>query len=277
MDATTPKRDRIIQLFDAARVEGVAYLFVLIALGRFTVQELGDVCGDERHRIYRYMHRLESRGFAMRVQNGRNEIWYPTPLAVELFAGRIEVENLPRLPSSSNQISFDKASLATPEEEEKLRHKIYLNSQYGLTGPAAAALLTDPWITPLRLVAWMQQVGEMKRNGFPFRKSPEAYALACLQRHDEPNKNAYHLAYAVLDQYLRQLPGEKDGDETADPADDLTIADARQDLLAEAWQAIQRITAEIENEPVHTRRMELKIKFESKLKEYQRLQEENDA
>jgi DNA-binding MarR family transcriptional regulator len=225
MSAITPNRTLLTQLFDAARVEGVAYLFALIALGRITVQELSDLSGDERHRIGRYLRRLESRGFVMRVQNGHGEQWFPTPRALELFEagsrpGNLLVDFLPATSSSSSDLIRSEDSdliRSDPEEEETNRHKIYLTQKYGLTGEKAAALAADPWITPLRLVAWMQQVKEMKRAGFKFTKSPEAYAISCLLRHDEPNQNAYHLAPAMLDEHLRWLPNAEEEEEDQDP------------------------------------------------------------
>ncbi len=216
MDPTT-KRDVLTHLYDSARVEGVSYLFALISLGRFTISEMVDLTGDERHRIGKYMRRLESRGYAQRVQNGRDELWYPTPRAIELLTGKMMVENLPSLPSSSSdQINQNQESLirSDPEEEEARRQKIYLNREYGLTGEAAAKIADDPDVTPLLLVAWMGQVGQMKRDGFRFTKSPEAYAIRCLLRHDEPNREALHLAPRTLDQHLRWMPHDDDEDDS---------------------------------------------------------------
>ncbi len=215
---TDTKRDSLVRLFDAARVEGVAYLFALIALGRFTVQELSDLSGDERHRIGRYLRRLESRGFAMRVQNGHGEQWFPTPLALELFPadahpGNLLVDFLPANPSSSESFSDQAVQIRSESEEEDSRCKIYLNKKYGLTGAKAQALLDDPLVTPLLMVAWMAQVYQMKRDGTKFYKSPEAYAISCLLRHDEPNEKAMHLAPQTLDQYLRWMPRNEDEDD----------------------------------------------------------------
>lgn len=213
------KRDSLTRLFDAARVEGVSYLFALIALGRFTVQELSDLSGDERHRIGRYLRRLESRGFAMRVQNGHGEQWFPTPLALELFGfsarpGNLLVENLPANPSSSSESFSDQAvQIRSESEEEDARCKIYLNRKLGFTGAKAQALVNDPLVTPLLMVAWMAQVGQMKRDGTKFYKSPEAYAISCLLRHDEPNAEAMHLAPQTLDQYLRWMPRDDDDED----------------------------------------------------------------
>ena len=222
------RRETLTHLFDAARVEGLAYLFALIALGRITVPELSDLSGDERHRIGRYLRRLESRGFAMRTQNGHGELWFPTPRALELFGlggaspANLLVDFLPPNPSSSSdQIRSSKASdsdLISEEEEESLRYIIYLNRHFNLIGPKAEALLGDPWVTPLRLVAWMQQVRQMERDKFHFTKNPESYAIHCLLRHDEPSRDAYHLAPAALDQILRWMP--RADVEEADPTPD---------------------------------------------------------
>jgi hypothetical protein len=219
-----PKRDKLMRLFDAARVEGVAYLFVLIALGRITVPELSDLSGDERHRIGRYLRRLESRGFAMRVQNGHGEQWFPTPIALELFGqgvgpANLLVDFLPPNSSSSDQIRDQSDQIRSdPEEEEAKRYKIYLNREFGFTGEKAAELVRDPWVTPLLMVAWMAQVGQMQRDGFKFTKSPEAYAIRCLLRHDEPNKAALHLAPQTLEQHLRWMPRDDDDEEDDDEA-----------------------------------------------------------
>jgi hypothetical protein len=214
------KRDTLIHLFDASRVNGVAYLFALIALGSATAPELADLCGDERHTIGRYLQRLESRGFAMRVQAGRYERWHPTPLAMNIFGGRMKVEILPSPSSSSSGPIFDQASQngsdRSDSEEEEIRQKNYLNQKYNLTGEKARALVADPWVTPLRLVAWMGQVLQMKRDGFKFTKSPEAYAIRCLLRHDEPNREAYHLAPRTLEEHLRWMPSDDDDDDDDD-------------------------------------------------------------
>src|SRR5512139_2443166 len=139
------KRDVLMHLYDSARVEGVSYLFALIALGRFTISEMVDLSGDERHRIGKYMRRLESRGYAMRAQTGHDEMWFPTPRALELLTG-MKVDFLPQLPSSSsNQLDQNQEILirSDPEEEEEFRQKIYLNRKYGLTGEAAKKIAAD--------------------------------------------------------------------------------------------------------------------------------------
>lgn len=212
------KRDALTQLFDAGRVVGVAYLFALIALGRVTVQELADLSGDERHRIGRFMRRLESRGFVIRVQHGHGEMWNPTPKALALFgappvalSANLLVDFLPANPSSSSdQIKDQSVFSDQSEEEEASRHKIYLLKKHNISGPKAAQLAADPWVTPLRLTAWLLQIGEMKRSGFKFRKSPEAYAISCLLRHDEANQRAYHDAQRALELDLRYMPRDDD-------------------------------------------------------------------
>lgn len=197
------RRETLIRLFDAARVNGVAYLFVICTLGQATIAELSDVCGDERHTIGRHLRRLESRGFAICVQDGHAERWHPTPIVMQLFRERLLVENVPTLPSSSDLIRSEGPDLIRPEseEEEANRKKMlqYLLSHHGVTGLKARELLGDAWVTPLRLTAWMIQVNEMKREGFQFHKSPEAYAISCLLRHDEPPRSAYNFAGRVLE------------------------------------------------------------------------------
>jgi len=201
-------RDLITALFDAATVNGVAYLFAIIALGSATVQELADLSNEHDQTVRRYLKRLESRGFVIRVQDGRADRFHPAPKALKLSPAHLLTKFSYVGPSSSSDLirdRSDQSDQSSEEEEGNLRKKRYLVRQYNLTGEKAAALLADPWVTPLRLVAWMQQVGEMKRNKFPFTKSPEAYAIRCLLRHDDPNRAAYHLAPAALDQYIRQL------------------------------------------------------------------------
>lgn len=218
----TDRREALTRIFDSARTSGVAYLFALITLGRMTTQELADLSGEERHKVARYLQRLESRGFALRVQSGKWEIWHPTPLALGLFGGKVDslmVDFLPSPPSSSSDQIRSEASdsdLISEEEEEEMRYKIYLNQKYKLTGPKAEALLSDPWVTPLRLVAWMYQVHQMARDKYPFRKSPEAYAIHCLLRHDEPSRDAEYAAPGLLDEMLRWMPAPEDEAEEDD-------------------------------------------------------------
>ena len=196
-------REALTRLFDSARVNGVAYLFALIVLGRASIPELVDLCGDERHTVGRYLHRLESRGFAVRVQDGRGELWHPTPLALQLFGARLLVEKLPALPSSSDLIRSDQSDqsdqIGSEEEEGSRQKKCQLARHYGFTGQLADRLVADPDIAPEDVIAWMVQVGQMKRDGFHFRRSEEAYALTCLLRHDQAPEQAYRDVRRLLE------------------------------------------------------------------------------
>lgn len=202
MTENPAKREAITQLFDSARVNGVAYLLAIIALGSATIPELVDMTGDERHTIGRYLARLESREFLIRVPSGRYERWFPTPKALALFGIR-SLETLPSpnplnimeegiLPSTLSSSSDPGSDLdqpdQDPEEEGTSRKEKCLEwvSRYNLTGHVAQQLVADAWLTPLRLVAWMLKVKAMQRAGFEFHKSPEAYAIQCLRRHHEP-------------------------------------------------------------------------------------------
>jgi len=213
------KREAITSLFDAARVNGVAYLLAIIALGSATIPELVDIIGDERHTIGRYLNRLESRQFLIRVQDGRVERWFPTPKAFGLLNSEPMKEVfLPPSSSSSSDPGSDqsdqiRSGLVPEEEEESRQEKYHLARQYNLTGRMAQSIIEDAWITPLRLVAWMVKVHSMARDGFGFRKSPEAYAIMCLLKHHEPPNDALHQAPALLDVYLRTMPGNHEEDE----------------------------------------------------------------
>jgi len=206
MTENPAKREAITGLFDAARVNGVAYLLAILALGSATIPELVDMTGDERHTIGRYLSRLESREFLIRVPSGRYERWFPTPKALALFGvgvhplkvvflpstNRVDIMEegiLPStLPSSSDPGSDqDQSDLVSEEEEEASRKEKCLQlRRYNLTGAAVQQLVADSWVTPQRLVAWLHKVKAMQRAGFEFHKSPEAYAIMCLRRHHEP-------------------------------------------------------------------------------------------
>jgi hypothetical protein len=124
--------------------------------------------------------------------------------------------------SSSDLINQSSESDQTDqiEEEEERGFKKYLCQKYNLTGTPAAALASDNEIYGDDICAWMYQVAQMKREGFKFRKSPEAYALACLLKHEVPSADALRNSSGSLDVHWRQFqqtraPLEENDDDTA--------------------------------------------------------------
>ncbi len=198
---------------------GLSILFVLWAMPRPLYEtEIARLIGRERHTLASLIPSLEMFGFVAGVGARPRQRWTLTERARQLLLPGLMVEKLPLAPSSSSDQIRDQSDQSDQiEEEEEMEQKIYLCREYNLTGPKAEALQTDPWVTPLRLCAWLGQVMQMAHDKFPFRKSPEAYAIACLLRHDEPSRDALHIAYATLDFYLRQMPH---GDDDEDDEDD---------------------------------------------------------
>lgn len=126
-------------------------------------------------------------------------------------------EILRRAPSSSSDQIRDQSDFSDQSDEEEAREeKIYLLKRNNISGPKAEQLTADPWVTPLRIMAWLLQVGEMKRTGFKFRKGPEAYAISCLLNHDEANQSAYHGAQRTLEVELRYMPRAGDDEDDED-------------------------------------------------------------
>lgn len=218
------RRDGVTSLFDAARVNGVAYLFAIVALRSATIPELAVITNTERHTVTRWVIHLESREFVIRAQNGRADRFFPTPQALALLGLSDMVEILPSTSSSSDQLLSERAieTQADPEEEERQREKNYLVAYYGITGKMAQALVEDSWISSEHIVAWMSHVHGLQRDGRKFRKSPEAYAITCLLNHHEPPQRAMHAANESIVTTL-QMAGytfpDDEADEEAERAD----------------------------------------------------------
>ncbi len=240
------RRSKLTDLFDRARVNGVAYLFVLAALGSATRPELSNITGEDEDTLGKYLVRMESRGLCVRVRDGKADRWHLHPTAAATLQLPATDHLLPKISvspsSSSDQISDQSVSDQIPdqrsdqsEEEDRDREnrtsedrgfKAWLCKYYGLTGDKATAVVSDDTLTPEDLIAWMCQVGQMKQAKFKFNKSPEAYALHCLlitdrhPRRDEPNAQAVHLMQIELDQlwsnYTRQTSA---ANETTSPAE----------------------------------------------------------
>lgn len=198
---------------------GLSVLFVLWAMPRPLFEtEVSRLIGRERHTVANLMPNLELFGFVTHIGEKPRQRWTLTDRARQLMLPAM-VEKLPLPPSSSSDPFFQSINQIRSESEEEeatvenLPEKAYLLKKYNITGPKAAAVLADAWIDPLRLVAWMLQVHQMQRDKFPFTKSPESYALACLLRHDEPSQSAMHQAPALLDTELRWMPRDDDEEE----------------------------------------------------------------
>lgn len=201
----TDHRSNLIDLFDRAKVAGVAYLFVIVKLASASVSELREITGDDAGTISKYLNRLESRGLLVRVQDGTGHRWHPSADATQqLQPAHLELPGnfFPSLSSSSDQSvqssNPDSDQIKSEEEERPNRDfKTYLCKEYGFTGDRARQIIEDDRIWGEDICAWMHQVLQMKRDGYKFRKSAESYALACLLKPggpDEPPETARHNA-----------------------------------------------------------------------------------
>lgn len=193
----TDNRSNLIDLFDRAKVTGVAYLLVIVKLASVSISELREITGDDAGTISKYLTRLESRGLLVRVQDGTGHRWHPSADATlqiqssgqSLQSGKF----FPELSSSSNQSvqsSVIESDKIQSEEEEKpdKDFKAWLCNHYGLTGERARSIIANDRIWGEDICAWMYHVGQMKRDGYKFRKSAEAYACACLLKPDGPDE-----------------------------------------------------------------------------------------
>lgn len=244
------KRTQLTELFDRARVNGVAYLLVIATLGSATRPELSDITGEDEDTLGKYLLRMESRGLCIRVKDGKADRWHVSPTAtatLQLHAaqgllvpastgtpastdapaptGALLLPKISVSPSSSSDLVFDQSvsnqisDQDQSEEEEPTAEnrviedrgfKAWLCKHYGLTGDKAQAVITDDTLIPEDLIAWMCQVSAMKQGKFPFKKSPEAYALHCLlitdrhPRRDAPNDQAIHMMQIQIDHLWTQ-------------------------------------------------------------------------
>jgi hypothetical protein len=121
-----------------------------------------------------------------------------------LIAAPLEEKNFFSAPSSSSdqidQSVFDSDQIRI-EEEEVSEFKKFLCKIYGFTGERAQTLIGNRDIYGTDICAWMYQVRQMERGGFKFRKSAEAYALACLLRPDAPPESAVRESMYTLDSH----------------------------------------------------------------------------
>lgn len=223
-DQGIDRRTGLIDLFDRAKVNGVAYLVIVCELGSAGKAELTEITGEDESTFGKYLLRMESRGLVVRTRVGKADRWFPTPAAAqqlhasEKLLSTAEVNLLPKIsvataPSSSSSDLIDQSipdQIQTDQSEEEeeadgAEFKAWLCKRYGLTGDKAKLLIADKRIWSDDLVAWMLQVYQMKRDGFKFKKSAEAYALHCLLKGDEPNRDAQHAAGAMIDQHWREF------------------------------------------------------------------------
>lgn len=222
-DQVTDRRTGLIDLFDRAKVNGVAYLVIVCELGSASKADLTEITGEDESTFGKYLLRMESRGLLVRTRVGKADRWFPTPAAAqqlhasERLLSTAEVNLLPKIsvataPSSSSSDLIDQSipdQIQTDQSEEEeadgVEFKAWLCRHYGLTGDKAKLLIADKRIWSDDLVAWMLQVYKMRRDGFKFKKSAEAYALHCLLKGDEPNSDAQHGAGLVIDQHRREF------------------------------------------------------------------------
>lgn len=279
------KRTKLTDLFDRARVNGVAYLLVIASLGSATRPELSDITGEDEDTLGKYLIRMESRGLCVRVRDGKADRWHLAATATPLLHAAESLLNAPNLspkisvsPSSSSDLVFDQSVSnqisdqdQSEEEEPNAENRIiedrgfkaWLCKHYGLTGYKAQAVITDDTLTPEDLIAWMCQVGQMKQAKFPFKKSPEAYALHCLlitdrhPRRDAPNDQAIHMMQIEIDHYWQQYQAQIARVDQPAPPDDSAAEDAarqRSQAITAAYNEVARLNraidaAELDNRP----------------------------
>jgi hypothetical protein len=136
------------------------------------------------------------------------------------------------VPSSSSDQILDQASDQILDqiksEEEEIAFKKILCRQFGFTGQKAIVMQESADITPALICGWMAQVGQMKRDNFKFRKTPESYALGCLIKYDRkgnrlppdrPNEDAMSAGSLLLRHYETTFRPEV-AEDSIDPGDD---------------------------------------------------------
>jgi hypothetical protein len=115
-----------------------------------------------------------------------------------------------------DQSGSDQTDQIEEEEEDGRDFKIFLCREYGFTGDRAAQMIADPRIWSDDICAWMYRVAQMRKNGFKFRKSAEAYALSCLLKPegpDEPDAEAREASRWQLDQYWQRFCAARDAEQ----------------------------------------------------------------
>ena len=215
------KRDALIDLFDRARVNGVAYLLVIANLGSATRVEMADITGEDEDTLGKYLSRMESRGLCVRVRDGKTDRWHLTPTTAAILQLRAAESLLPdgvapkisvcSSSSSSDQISdqfeSDQISDRSEEDGSDREFRAWLCRHYGFTGDKASAVIESKSITPEFVVSWMCQVSTMRQSKFKFNKSPEAYALHCIlnPKHYDPPEDAIHMMRTEIGFFRQQF------------------------------------------------------------------------
>lgn len=222
--ADASKRDALTRIFDVARVNGAAYLFVIALLGQMTVQSLSDLTGDSDVTIQKYLARMESRHLIVRVRVGKADHWHLSPrieplLLLPKFLVTISSSSDPDLSSDpeeeirSEEEGGDLPKNLAATDAETLRErniKTYLaDTHYHLTGEYRAAYLDDDWITAIDFEMWLHQIDQMKREGVRI-KFPAAYALSCLQKQHLADPRWEHSAQRDLADKLRYFDEENE-------------------------------------------------------------------
>jgi len=272
------KRTKLTDLFDRARVNGVAYLLVIASLGSATRPELSDITGEDEDTLGKYLIRMESRGLCVRVRDGKADRWHLAATATPLLHAAESLLNAPAnlspkfsVAASSSSDHSDRSTLdqksdqdqdQKSEEEdtggenraiEDRGFKTWLCKHYGLTGDKAQAVIADDTLTPEDLIAWMCQVNQMKARGYKFKKSPEAYALHCLAKRDQPTDAAVHLMQIEIDHYWQQYQAQIARVDQPAPPDD-SAARQRSQAITAAYAEVQRLNraidaADLDNRP----------------------------
>lgn len=279
---TEDKRTKLIDLYDRARVNGVAYLFAIAVLGSATVPELSDITGESDDTLGKYLIRMESRGLCMRVRDGKADRWHLAASATlllhaadSLLTAPTGAHLLPKISgaSSSSSDQSDRSDLdqisdrSESEEEvttgenrliEDRAFKAWLCRHYGFTGDKAQAVITTDKITPETIVAWMCQVGQMKQSGYKFKRSAESYALYCIIKGDEPNANANHMMQIEIDHYWEQYQAHiASADQPAQPDASASAAELaerqRHQAITAAYAEVDRLNKAINDTDIDDR------------------------
>jgi DNA-binding MarR family transcriptional regulator len=158
--------------------------------------------------------RMESDGYVSRIGAGRHPRWTLTDKARQLHFPNLlqsEGEKITLSPSSSSDLSVLDSNLIKSDSEEEeteaeKRLKEHIANRYNLTGDKRADFLADAWATPERFIAWMYIIAQGKRDRGQKIRYPEAYALKCLSKRDEPDAYAIGIAQKEIDTITWSVP-----------------------------------------------------------------------